>query len=93
MKRAFQYSVFALAAFGVFTVPSGVRAADISAEESALVYDLLSPYIEGRKIAIGVDPKIFEQAVTVLKDEKLIGTGRPNFKDKDILDKYGKALF
>lgn len=74
-------------------ISAPATAADMTAEQSALLYDLLSPYADIKKVPKGVDPKIFERTMAILKEEKLIGAGRPNFKEKDILKKYGKALF
>lgn len=76
----------------LLVIAAPVKAADITAEQSALLYDLLSPYAELKKTRDGVDTELFEKAILILKEEKLIGSGRPNFQDKDIVGRYGKAL-
>ncbi len=76
--------VLALLAFA-----SPASAADITAEQSALVYDLLSS-----QVPAGPDQDILSRAMGVLKEEKLAGAGsRPYFVEKGLLDRYGKALF
>ena len=73
-------------------IPSSY-AADMTAEQSALLHDLLVPLTKS-SVPKGVDPNVFQDALSVLKEEKLLTTGgRPHFKETGILDAYGKAMF
>lgn len=90
MKRPVAY----LALF-ILLAPASVPAAeaDISAEQSALLYDLLSPYSDESKAPANIDPEIFARSIAALKAERLIGSDRPHYQKKNILEDYGKALF
>ncbi|TAL31173.1 MAG: hypothetical protein EPN97_11350 [Alphaproteobacteria bacterium] len=83
-------------ALPLMAAPAGAgfaTAADITAEQSALVYDLLKPVMTAVPPS-GTDPAIFGKAISILKEEHLAGQGsRPHFTEKGILDRYGKALF
>jgi hypothetical protein len=93
LKR-YARSVLICALLGMITAPA-CRAADITAEQSALLYDLLDPLAKDSvPKTSGTDPEVLGRAVGILKDEKLAGQGgRPNFNEPGLLDKYGKALF
>lgn len=91
LRRGF----FIIAAGAAFIATSlSAVAADITAEQSALIFDLISPLASGMKIPGKPDTKILDNAVSVLKKEELSGLGgRPNFQENGILENYGKALF
>lgn len=73
--------------------PQVAYSKDISAEQSAAIYDLLSG-AEKITETKGVDQKQYDRALEILKKEKLLTSGaRPVFQEKALLEKYGKALF
>lgn len=77
-----QRRFFIMAAGAAFIATSlSAVAADITAEQSALIFDLTSPLASGMKIPGKPDAKILDNAVSVLKKEELSGLGgRPNFQ-------------
>jgi hypothetical protein len=85
---------FALLTAAALALASGAKAADITAEQSALLYDLLDPAVKRETPPPGTDPGVLKDALQVLKDKKLAGqAGRPVFAERGILDKYAKAMF
>lgn len=90
--KALRFALLVGTAAGAFALP--VLAGDITAEQSALLYDLLEPLNDGSAKQSGADPEILSNAIEILKEEKLAGLGgRPNFNEPGLLEKYGKALF
>src|SRR5438034_1766045 len=90
-SRAFVISVSNLVAIALafsLTCP----AADISAEMSALLSDVLKPYQVGGPVPAGVDPQVFARTLAILKKEGLVGLPRPTTSSTDIADRFGKAL-
>jgi hypothetical protein len=93
MRRARQGLGFALPVLAALACVRPAASADITAEQSALAYDLLNPVVTAAAPG-GTDPAIFGNAISILKREHLAGQGsRPNFQETGILDRYGKALF
>lgn len=93
MKR-WRNRVLACAAFGLLLSPVASRAADMTAEQTALLFDLLSPLSGGQRPPGRPDSAVLGQALTALKDEGLAGQGgRPNFQEQGILENYGNAMF
>lgn len=82
-----------VAALALFVAATPAFSADITAEQTALAYDLLNPLTPSAPPP-GTDPAIFKKAVTIVQEEHLAGQGaRPNFTEPGILERYGKALF
>ncbi len=85
---------FVLIAGAALLLSGGAQAADITAEQSALLYDLLDPAVKMEMPPPGTDPDIFKSALQILKDKRLAGqAGRPVFTEPGLLDKYTKAMF
>jgi hypothetical protein len=89
--RAFVISVTNLVAIALAFI-SPCPAADISAEMSALLSDVLRPYQMGAPVPAGVDPQVFARTLAILKKEGLVGLPRPATGTTDIADRFGKAL-
>lgn len=88
----FRLALLACVAAGSLSLPAA--AGDITAEQSAFIYDLTSAVSGEVKARPGTDEKILGNAMTVLKQEGLAGLGgRPNFQETGILENYGKAMF
>lgn len=79
-----------------FTLGTQVQAqaADITAEQSALLYDLLDPAVKAQTPPAGTDTQILKNSLQILKDKRLAGqAGRAVFSEPGLLDKYAKAMF
>ena len=82
----------AAAAFALLWA-SGAVAADITAEQTALAYDLLKS-ADPAQPPEGVDPQAYSHAIDVLRQEHIAGLSiRPSYSEKGILERYGKALY
>ena len=69
-------------------------AADISAEMTALMSDVLKPYRTGTNLPsdANTDPKAVNAALEILKKENLLDIPRPATGVTDIVERFGKAL-
>lgn len=75
-------------------LPSAAYAADITAEQTALIHDLMAPVIEGKAELNSAEKAMVDSAVDLLKKEQLAGQStRPNYFETGTLERYGKALF
>ena len=84
--------VWAIAALLVLSTSQSYAANDIGAEQSAALYDLLSPIAITRPPP-GADEGLYQQAVEILKQENLLpGSSRPMVKESGRLQALGKAL-
>ncbi len=75
-------------------LPPAACAADITAEQTALIHDLMAPVIDGTAKLDGMDKGMVDSALELLKKEQLAGQStRPNYFETGTLERYGKALF
>ena len=90
--RAFLRSLSFVAFMLVFAAPG--FAADISAEMTALMSDVLKPYRTGTNLPsdANTDPKAVNAALEILKKENLLDIPRPATGVTDIVERFGKAL-
>jgi len=90
--RAFLRLLSFVAFMLVFAAPG--FAADISAEMTALMSDVLKPYRTGTNLPsdANTDPKAVNAALEILKKENLLDIPRPATGVTDIVERFGKAL-
>lgn len=73
----------------LWLVGEASRAQDLSAESSAVVHDIMDPFVNGEASGPSVATNL---AVKILKNKKLIGGSRPAVPKNNLVEQYGPAL-